>query len=240
MVLGQTAASYHGGPHAEVAAGGAFVTFETTLKVKPYGFVVDERAGAAKTADREMHGTFILDLHDLDAAGKPLRAPVTATFLRGAFEGLEVQPAGPDGELDIRYSRTGNDVVIHGTVRAELQVPCARCLEPVTFAADAELALLLVPAASQKAGHAKGRTGKRGEASGEQEMTADDAVLDTYEGDELNLDPFVREALLLEVPPFPLCSENCPGIAPPPQASGAEEKGIDPRLAPLLKLKSSN
>ena len=50
--------------------------------------------------------------------------------------------------------------------------------------------------------------------------------MDHYDGETVVLDPFVREAILLEVPNFPLCSEDCAGIqpaapTPPPSASPA-------------------
>ena len=60
--------------------------------------------------------------------------------------------------------------------------------------------------------------------------------LDTYEGEQVNLDPFIREAILLEVPPFPLCSEDCQGIRPPPDSKESAVPSVDPRLAPLLAL----
>ncbi|RYE89476.1 MAG: DUF177 domain-containing protein [Myxococcales bacterium] len=71
------------------------------------------------------------------------------------------------------------------------------------------------------------------------EFAASDADLDVYSGDEVALDPFVREVLLLEVPPFVLCKEDCRGIAPPPPSGEDrdQEASIDPRLAPLLRFK---
>ncbi len=49
----------------------------------------------------------------------------------------------------------------------------------------------------------------------------------------------VRDELVLEIPMIPLCSEDCAGITPPPvhAGGGAGEPPIDPRLAPLLRLK---
>jgi uncharacterized protein len=88
-----------------------------------------------------------------------------------------------------------------------------------------------VPETSKKAKFAKG---KEGPAEGEISMA--DAELDTYSGEELVFDPFVREAILLEVPPFPLCSDTCQGIRPPPDEVADEAPPIDPRLAPLLEL----
>ena len=62
------------------------------------------------------------------------------------------------------------------------------------------------------------------------------------------LDDFVRDELLLEIPMIPLCSEECAGIQPDPDSrapdpsdletgGGEDARGVDPRLAPLLKLK---
>ncbi|MSP26777.1 MAG: DUF177 domain-containing protein [Myxococcales bacterium] len=51
------------------------------------------------------------------------------------------------------------------------------------------------------------------------------------------LDALVREAILLEVPNFPLCSEECPGIRPAPDRAlgfaAVAPTPVDPRLAPL-------
>jgi uncharacterized protein len=173
---------------------------------------------------------FVLDVRDLDAGGKPFQAVVSSSWLKKALADTEVTATG-EGSLIVRYSRTGTDVVVRGRIKAPLQVPCARCTEPASLPVDTELSLLLVPEGSSKAARARGKTGPSKEA----QLADEEAGLDTYSGDEVVLDDFVREALLLEVPPFPLCSDACPGIAPPP-AEGAGSDDIDPRLAPLRKL----
>jgi uncharacterized protein len=61
--------------------------------------------------------------------------------------------------------------------------------------------------------------------------------VDTYEGEEVVLDRFVREAILLESPIFPLCSEACEGIRPASDSAPVSEGAVtDPRLLPLLEL----
>ena len=188
-----------------------------------------------------MTGTFVLELHDLDAAGKTLREPVPLAWLRGALEDTEVLAHGEDGLVDVRFSKTGTDVVVRGTVKATLQTPCSRCLEPAVFEADGEISLLLVPEASPRGPGAKGKAPPKPprHAHDEVEITAADAELDTYSGEQVILDPFLREALLLEVPPFPLCKPDCQGIAPPPgNEDVSPEAPIDPRLLPLLALKN--
>lgn len=186
-----------------------------------------------------MRGTFLLDVHNLDAGGKTYTSSVSPAWLRGALEDIPgYEPAEPEGALTVRYSRTGNDVILRGNVTVHLKSTCARCLGTAQLDVDSELSLMLVPATSNKAAFAKGKAGQTNAVSEEYEMQEGDANLDTYEGETVVLDPFVREAILLEVPSTPLCSEDCQGIAPPPDQGASTEPSIDPRLAPLLKFKT--
>jgi uncharacterized metal-binding protein YceD (DUF177 family) len=54
----------------------------------------------------------------------------------------------------------------------------------------------------------------------------------------------VREHLVLEMPMQPLCSEECQGIAlpkhvRPPEDAFAKPGDVDPRLAPLQRLRDN-
>jgi uncharacterized protein len=75
-------------------------------------------------------------------------------------------------------------------------------------------------------GAPKRGAGARGAAAAkatlpEYEFTAEEAEVDEYDGERVVLDAFVREALLLELPSFPLCSETCPGIDDAPSVGHA-------------------
>ena len=74
-----------------------------------------------------------------------------------------------------------------------------------------------------------------GESTEEYEFAANEAEIDSYDGETVVLDAFVREAILLEIPNFPLCSDACPGIRPGPAPRERLElpTPVDPRLAPL-------
>lgn len=98
---------------------------------------------------------------------------------------------------------------------------------------------------------AAGRPGRRGSAPrtamAEDPLLSDeDAAQDTYDGEKVVLDGFIREFLLLELPLFPLRedlrSEATPAIDVPPQSApaseGRPEGAIDPRLAPLAAIAS--
>ncbi len=164
-----------------------------------------------------------IPVSELDAGGKEFTFPVRASWVRGALEGHEATTAGTDGVLAVRASKSGHDVVVHGTLDAELTVPCARCLEPAQLKVHSDISVLYVPASDLK-----------GDADGERELTDEEADTLPFVGETVALDDLVRDELVLEIPMIPLCSEACPGMSPAPVVEGAAPKAIDPRLAPLL------
>jgi uncharacterized protein len=172
---------------------------------------------------------FTLSAGDLDSGGKQYVFPIRAAWMRGALEEHEATAEGTDGVLDIRASKSGTDVVVHGTLEAALTVPCARCLEPVRFDVREPVSVLYAPRAAV--------TGR--ESADEREITAAEADTLPYDGETVVLDDMVRDELILQTPSFPLCSEDCPGISPSPEPEdrkGAPDRDIDPRLLPLLRL----
>jgi len=191
---------------------------------------------------------FSVSAHDIDAAGLALDAEVPVAWLVEELAGTELSAAAA-GRLSARLSRTGHDVVVRGRVKVDLSVPCARCLEPTAVPIDTEIALFLrpapgaahagAPAAPRSAGNGKApaKTKKPAKEEDEYEFSTGEADEDTYDGETVVLDPFVREAILLEVPNFPLCSEGCPGIRPAAAEPPEPAPRIDPRLAPLSALR---
>jgi len=189
-------------------------------------------------------GAFVFPIHDLDVAGRSAECVISTPWLRGALEGCEMQPAGPDGSLSVHLTKTGNEVLVQGQVDVRLTIPCARCLRPVELRPNIELALLLFPTTTASPSRPPGSSSARVERSAQgkkkeddRDFADDEAGVDTYEGDEVVLDRFVREAILLESPTFPLCSEACEGIRPASDSAPPTREGVtDPRLLPLLEL----
>ncbi|HVK65827.1 MAG TPA: DUF177 domain-containing protein [Polyangium sp.] len=204
---------------------------------------------------------FALPAGDIDAAGRSIAADLPVAWLDEQLSDCEMRGAEV-GHVSGRISRSGAEIVVRGRVHAVLQAPCARCLEPTKLDVDAEISLLLKPAApamlAQKAdekraaaqakkaagGSPKTETGKRAPKEKElpeYEFSSDEAEVDIYDGETVVLDGFIREAILLEMPIFPLCSEACPGIRPasPEAVEGGAEPPIDPRLAPLGALRAA-
>jgi len=95
-------------------------------------------------------------------------------------------------------------------------------------------------AASTATGNGKGKRPPKEKDLPEYEFASEEADVDTFDGETVVLDDLVREAILLEIPIFPLCSEDCTGIRPASSDAidEAEEPRIDPRLAPLGALRA--
>jgi uncharacterized protein len=169
---------------------------------------------------------FTIAASDLDAGGRAYRFPVKPAWLRAQLEDHEAKPADKDGILDVRASKSGNDVVVSGKLDADLSVPCARCTEPFPLHVHAEVRVLYAPASKVKTPDEK-----------DYEFSSEEADTLPYDGETVVLDDLVRDELLLEIPMIPLCSEGCPGMSTAPKASektAEKGAGIDPRLAPLL------
>jgi uncharacterized protein len=176
-----------------------------------------------------MSATLSFPAADIKIEGIAIDVTLTPAWLAHVLRDTEVEPRGEDapaGRLRARLSRSGHDIVVRGTLTAEVEVPCARCLEPAPISVHTELSLLLqpMPRAELRA--------RRQPTELEREFSPAEAELDVYDGEVVVLDDFVREAILLEVPQFPLCQESCPGIAHLVEEPAPEET-FDPRLAPL-------
>jgi uncharacterized protein len=210
---------------------------------------------------------------DLERSDRDLDEEIPVEWLAKAMEGTEARPRGTPGHLEVSVAKNGREVMVRGHARAAVTMPCARTLDPVDYDLDAEIFLLLAPGApahagsgkapkkakepkagAPKAGGAKDKTPRAGSGSGkggkkkddEGAVLADDeAAHDTYDGEKVVLDPFVREFLVLELPMVPLRedlrSEATPAIERPPErveAARSTRDGVDPRLAPLAAIAS--
>ncbi len=224
----------------------------------------DECRGVALLAAAMAAHEFEISVSDLDASGKDFTFPLRASWLRGVLEGTEIKSGNQDGEVSVRASKSGVDVVVHGHLHAELITPCARCLNDANVVVDGPLSVLMVPtkklakaepskssAKSESKAEAKtekkpeGKKPKKGRSDEDDEyvFSPDEADVAPYDGDTVVLDDVVKDEILLEIPMIPLCSEDCPGISPPAAEAlsaakaDSEADHIDPRLLPLLELK---
>jgi len=98
-------------------------------------------------------------------------------------------PAGSDLELDVQLEEVTGGVLVTASVTAQLAGECARCLDEFTSVTKVRFRELFAD-----------------EVGG----SGDDGYL--LDGDLLDLEPALRDAVVLELPLSPLCAADCPGL----------------------------
>jgi uncharacterized protein len=160
---------------------------------------------------------------------------VTRTVPAPADLGIEVLavPEGSPVELELRLEAVVEGVLVTGTAQTVLAGDCVRCLEPITdpdvVEVDARFQELYVYDDPSRTG---GPRSADDEDDGTQRM----------QGDLLDLEPVLRDAVVLGLPFQPLCREDCPGLCAECGARLADDPGhdhgepIDPRWTALAAL----
>jgi uncharacterized protein len=133
-------------------------------------------------------------------------------------------PAGADLHLDLRLESVTEGVLVSGTVTAEVAGECGRCLRAIGDTLTVTLQELYAY-----------------QHSATEETTEEDEV-HRLQGDLLDLEPALRDAVVLELPNHPLCREDCPGLCPDCGVPWDElpadhsHQQLDPRWAALSRL----
>jgi uncharacterized protein len=144
----------------------------------------------------------------------------TRRFEREAvLEGLATSVARvPDGgviDVDLTLEAIGGgSLTATGTVAAPWTAACRRCLEPVEGSAEVDVREVF-------------------------ETRPTEGETYPLQGEQVDLEPMVRDAVLLALPLAPLCAETCAGPAPdafPTGPSSEAEAPSDPRWAALSEL----
>jgi uncharacterized protein len=139
--------------------------------------------------------------------------------------GIEVigVPAGSPVDLDVRLEAVMEGVLVTGTATVQVRGECARCLSEIEDITSVDIQELYV------------YDHVRTDADEDQETRR---LVD----DLLDLEPLVRDAVVLALPFKPVCTDDCGGLCPECGARLSDEPGhaheapIDPRWAALQDL----
>jgi len=141
-------------------------------------------------------------------------------------------PDDAEIELDLRLESVMEGVLVTGTARATLKGECVRCLEPLEQEAEADFQeLFSYPDADDRSRP----TADTGDDAEEEDTLS-------LEGDYFDLEPVLRDAVVLSLPLQPVCRDDCPGLCPECGARLADdpehdhEDAVDIRWAALQGL----
>ncbi len=140
----------------------------------------------------------IIKLYDIQE-GISVKGTLDGSRFAGP-EDADVSFAGPI-EYDLTVKKIGDNVWVEGPVRARLSLTCDRCLEQFAYAVESRLDIELQPKEKEP-------------TAPEVELKTDEMNLYYFEGDEIDLDPYVFEEIMLNMPLKSLCSEACKGMCP--------------------------
>jgi uncharacterized protein len=176
---------------------------------------------------RQTRSPFVFDLRELGRRPGSLReyrrrVPAPAGL------GLDLigVPEGAPLDLELRLESVTEGVLVTGTVTGPLAGQCGRCLDPVTDEIGVDVCELFAYAHSVT-----------------DETTEEDEVHRT-DGELLDVEPVVRDAVVLALPWTPLCRADCAGLCPDcgqrldDLPAGHSHVQLDPRWAALAGLAS--
>ena len=149
--------------------------------------------------------SLVLDTHELGRRAGALKA-VRDTVEAPADLGIEVigVPEGSPVALDLRLESVVEGVLVTGTATLELRGECVRCLGPVAERLEVDLQELFV-------------------YPGRDAMEEEEAS--RLQGDLADLEPVLRDAVVLDLPFQPLCRPDCAGLCPQCGANRNDDPG---------------
>ncbi|MCE1173324.1 MAG: YceD family protein [Propionibacteriales bacterium] len=160
----------------------------------------------------------VLDTRDVSRRAGVLKE-VTRVAEAPVDLGIDVigVPPGSPIEFDLRLESVVEGVLVTGTAKVQLQGNCGRCLEPISSSEVVDLQELFC------------YPGKE----------LDDEEASRIENDLIDLEPVLRDAVVLDLPFTPLCRPDCAGLCPlcganlNKQPDHGHDEAIDPRWASL-------
>jgi uncharacterized protein len=160
----------------------------------------------------------VLETHELQRQPGALKTVGTTAQAPEDFGiGVIGVPVGSPIELDLRLESVVEGVLVTGTATVTLSGECVRCLGPIVDLLEVDVQELFVYPGS--------------------EATEDEAS--RLEGDLVDLEPLLRDSVVVELPFQPLCRPDCKGLCPQcgtnlnDQPEHNHEVALDPRWATL-------
>jgi len=157
---------------------------------------VPHRSGAASHETRRPAGNpWKVDLRELGRrAGSLQELDRTLPAPDGWRVELIGVPEGAEVSLHLRLESVMEGVLVTGEVDVPLVGSCARCLEPIEDTLELDVQELFAYSGSTT------------------EATSEEDEVRRVDGDFLDLEPMVRDAVVLALPLAPVCSDDCSGL----------------------------
>ncbi|MCS4275715.1 uncharacterized protein M2390_000876 [Mycetocola sp. BIGb0189] len=162
-------------------------------------------------------GPLAVNVRDLHGRPGEMREQEITLALPEQFgEGLMVVPAGKELSVQVRLESVHEGIYVTAQVETEAVGECGRCLDEFTEPVEVEFAELFA-------------------------YSSDEASEHEVHDDHVDLEPLIRDAVVLSLPFQPVCRPDCPGLDPETGERLADipdyepRKIVDPRWAALAE-----
>ena len=190
----------------------------------------------------------VVKIEQIHETGLKLDEPISLAQLQEALDGAGRDTgfrATQPSVLHALLRKVSGAVLVQGSFTAQVTAPCKRCLLDVVVDLPVSFLLNLVPESLLR-GDDDGKDEKEQDHGGPEtggSFELEDADEEVFNGKTIDLDPIVREQVLLALPMNAVCREDCKGLCAQcgqnlnEKQCGCETKVVDPRLAPLMNIK---
>ncbi|SDE22320.1 YceD family protein [Streptomyces prasinopilosus] len=159
----------------------------------------------ALNARLDHRNPLVFDTHELGrrpGAQQRLTRSIEAPGDLG-IQGVIGVPEGAPVELELRLESVMEGVLVTGTARATAEGECVRCLEPLEQELVADYQEMFSYPDADDRGRVKAEPGDDAEDD-EDGLPLEDGMFD--------LEPVLRDAVVLALPMQPVCQDDCPGL----------------------------
>ncbi|GAA2109081.1 hypothetical protein GCM10009824_02760 [Kocuria atrinae] len=130
-------------------------------------------------------------------------------------------------DLQLRLESVHDGILVSGTVIVSIHGECSRCLDPIDYDLPVDVQELFVF-----------------DASPEGDEDIEDEQVYEVRDEEIDLEPMLRDAVIIQLPFKPVCRADCPGLCAQCGARLEEDPDhhhevLDPRWSALEGLLSS-
>ena len=189
-------------------------------------------------------------IEEIQGSGLELNAPIERSVLDAALAEVAGYRLVSSTPLAVSFHKVSGQVHLSGRFSADLEGQCKRCLKPVVLDVPVAFALRMIAERPHRGDEDEdGTQGSdddvRADRAGTFELDEVDA--EPFDGKTIDLDPIVREQVLLALPVTVVCREDCRGLCGrcgqdlnEKDCGHGSQRESDPRLAKLKSIKLEN
>jgi len=186
-------------------------------------------------------------IEEIRDAGLQTKKEMSLELLGAAMEGSGFRPLEPL-TVSANLRKVSGGVLLEGKFTSRVVAECKRCLTESKLELPVSFSINLVP---ESLARGEGLLDKdeevdekdRGHGESGGSFTLERADEELFDGKVIDLEPIVREQVLLALPMSAVCREDCSGLCVKcgqnlnEKKCGCETTFVDPRLAALKNIK---